>query len=126
MDIPNFNELSVKITKEIGKDEKKENGIFFTPLNTIKRTMKYLQPYMKNIKNVLEPSCGSCEFILWLLKYNDTLLIDGIELHPTIFNYIQNIETIKTNPNVTLFNQDYLKFKIDKKYDLIIGNPPFL
>jgi len=125
MDIPNFNELSVKITKEIGKDEKKENGIFFTPLNTIKRTMKYLQPYMNNIKNVLEPSCGSCEFILWLLKYHDTLLIDGIELHPTIFNYIQNIESIKTNPNVTLFNQDYLKFKIDKKYDLIIGNPPY-
>lgn len=125
MDIPHFNELSIKITKEIGKEEKKSNGIFFTPSNTIQRTMEYLQPHMENIKTILEPSCGSCEYILSLLKQSDHFTIDGVELHPTIFNYIQTIKSIQINSNVTLFNEDYLNFQSNKTYDLIIGNPPY-
>jgi hypothetical protein len=39
---------------------------------------------MENVKNVLEPSCGSCEYILMLdKKYN--LNITGIEIHNVIF-----------------------------------------
>lgn len=45
--------------------------------------------------------------------------IDAIENNEYIYN------SIKNNKDMKLFNMDYLKFKPEKKYDLIIGNPPY-
>ena len=61
-----YSELSRKLTKKINKTEKKKNGIYFTPPETINKNIKFLEPFMKNITNILEPSCGSCEYILQL------------------------------------------------------------
>jgi adenine-specific DNA-methyltransferase len=114
----NYSELSLTLTKEIKKEEKKRDGIYFTPPSTIQTTLQLLKPYMKNIKNVLEPSCGSCEYINAL---PDGLYITGIELNKTIFESIKDIETNK----IKLYNQDYLSYIEDTKFDLIIGNPPY-
>ena len=116
-----YSELSTRLTKRINKNEKKNNGIYFTPPETIYKNIEFLEPFMKNITTVLEPSCGSCEFIL---RLNDTisgLNITGIELNKTIF---ESIKHYKSN-NITLLNNDYLEYKFDNKFDLIIGNPPY-
>jgi adenine-specific DNA-methyltransferase len=47
--------------------------------------------------------------------------ITGFELNKTIFESIQHIG----NDTIKLLNLDYLTHDDDKKYDLIIGNPPF-
>ena len=61
-----YSNLSYSLNKSINMVDKKKNGIFFTPPKTIINNLIFLEPYMKNIKNVLEPSCGSCEYILLL------------------------------------------------------------
>ncbi len=114
----NYSELSLTLTKEIKKEEKKRDGIYFTPPTTIQTTIQLLEPYMKNIKNVLEPSCGSCEYINALPS---GLCITGIELNKTIFESIKELETNK----IKLYNQDYLSYTSETKFDLIIGNPPY-
>lgn len=122
-----FSNLSIKITKQLSIEEKKLNGIFFTPNNIIEHNLKFLLNYIKTnnlfIKNVLEPSCGSCEFIFNIDKYFINTHIDGIELNNNIF---KNINNIKLKNNIlTLSNTDFLLWNSQKKYDLIIGNPPY-
>lgn len=117
----NYSNLSIKLTKELNKKQKKDNGIFFTPINTINIILKYIQKYNKNINEVLEPSCGSCEFILQLNKKYNNINITAIEYNNIIYNNIKNIES----KNITIYNSNFLEHKFDKKFNLIIGNPPY-
>ena len=76
---------------------------------------------MENVKEVLEPSCGSCEYITAVQKKYPEVNITGIELNSTIYESIKNLET----ENIRLINGDFLTYQCDRKYDLIIGNPPY-
>ena len=116
-----YSPLSHSLTKQINKIEKKNNGIYFTPPETINKNLKLLEPYIDNIKNVLEPSCGSCEYIRMLHNNYKHLEITGIELNKTIYDSITFLES----DTITLYHQDYLLYNNTKLYDLIIGNPPF-
>jgi len=117
----NYSELSISLTKQLQKLEKKNGGIYFTPPNTIHTVFNLLKPYIKDINTVLEPSCGSCEFITALNQLRKGISITGIEYNKTIFNSIKFLE----NENIKLLNEDYLNFKSSIKYDLVIGNPPY-
>ena len=116
----NFTELSRKLTKQLSKEEKKEYGIFLTPLTTIQKNIEFLRPYVKNGMTVLEPSCGSCHFIFSLLEKYD-LNITGVEFNKKIFDSIAKYETDK----IRLYHRDFIKFGELDTYDLIIGNPPY-
>jgi type I restriction-modification system DNA methylase subunit len=118
-----YSKLSYTLTKQISKEDKKNNGIYFTPPKTINENLKFLEPYFKNIKTVLEPSCGSAEFILLMNKQYSDLKITGIEFNKTIYDSIKNLE--KDNDNIKLYNMNYLLYDSKEKYDLIIGNPPY-
>lgn len=116
----NFTELSRKLTKQLSKEEKKEYGIFLTPLTTIQKNIEFLSHYIKNGMSVLEPSCGSCHFIFSLLEKYD-LNISGVEFNKKIFDSITKYETDK----VRLYHRDFIIFGELDTYDLIIGNPPY-
>lgn len=117
----NFSNLSLSLTKELPKNIKKSEGIYFTPHNTIQRNIDLLLPYLEDITNILEPSCGSCEYINALKNHNDSWNITGIEKNKKIYESIRNLE----DNNLTLVNTNFLNFQTDQKYDLVIGNPPF-
>ena len=116
-----YSTLSQSLTKKIDKNEKKSNGIYFTPPETVHNDINYLKPFMKNIKEVLEPSCGSCEYILALNKRHPNVNITGIEFNKTIYESIKSLE----NDKIKLFNSDFLNHEFNQTYDLIIGNPPY-
>ena len=125
-----FSDLSKKLTKNITKEEKKNNGIYFTPPSTIIKNINILEPYLSNINTVLEPSCGSCEYLLYLheyknrnKKYNNLTELVGIEYNNTIYESIKEYEN--TIEALSLHNMDYLSYNTEKKFDLIIGNPPY-
>ena len=122
-----FSQLSKDITKGLNTQTKKKNGIFFTPLNIIEDTImtvaKYCENNNKTIKRILEPSCGSCEFIKRLSEHYEDVHIDGIEYVPEIFEKINKSE-FSDKENIRLLNEDFLKVG-NEMYDLIIGNPPY-
>jgi type I restriction-modification system DNA methylase subunit len=116
-----YSPLSKELTSKLSKTLKKNGGIYFTPPSIIAENIKLLESYMNNILNVLEPSCGSCEYINALINNYKHLKITGIELNSTIYESIKD----PVSTNVKLYNSDYLKYTSSETYDLIIGNPPY-
>lgn len=118
----NYSTLSVQLTKKLDKKLKKKEGIFFTPPKTIEKNLNYLKPFFKTIQNVLEPSCGSCEYILKIHKKIPHCNITGIEKNKTIYNKIKQFN----NDKIKIYNYDFLEWNTKQTFDLIIGNPPYL
>ena len=124
-----YSKLSRDLTTQICKKDKKDNGIYFTPPSTISKNINLLSKHMKHVKTILEPSCGSGEYLSALVDNYKDKEITAIEYNKTIY------ESIKDNvdKSVMLHNMDYLLYNeyhdtdnsTPKKFDLIIGNPPF-
>jgi adenine-specific DNA-methyltransferase len=118
-----YSNLSYKLTKIIKKKEKQENGIYFTPPKTIIKVLNILFDYNKNFNNILEPSCGSCEFIDKLINIYPNAIVSGIEYNKIIYDNIKN--NYDNNSNIKIINDNFLKNCVNEKFDLIIGNPPY-
>ena len=120
-----YSVLSTELTSKISKLVKKNNGIYFTPPSCVNKNIQLLLPFIAELKlpviNVLEPSCGSGEYITALHKECPQLNITGIEYNETIYNAILTLN----DTNVTICNLDYLQYTTNIKYELIIGNPPY-
>jgi adenine-specific DNA-methyltransferase len=113
-----YSDLSKELTKKLSKKEKKDNGIFFTPPNFIRENLGLLP--LTELSRVLEPSCGSGEYISALSEFPN-LQITGIEKNKTIcsspdFTHISKMAEI--------LNMDFLEYSAEP-FDLIIGNPPY-
>lgn len=117
----NYSEISLNLTKQLSKNVKKDNGIYFTPPQTIQRILQLITPYMETVQHILEPSCGSCEFIYALQQKYPNKYIFGIEHNYEIYKSIRSF----SNAYVTLLHGDFLNYKAKPIYDLIIGNPPY-
>lgn len=119
-----FSDMSKELTKIISKQDKKDNGIFFTPKSYRQVLLQNIQKYIINDNEelyILEPSFGSGEFITDIAEIYTTALITGVEINKTMFDTFSD-----SNNKFELHNEDFIKWKTDKMYDLIIGNPPYV
>ena len=124
-----YSQLSIDITRQLSKDEKKEYGIFITPHIIVKKLVDSILKYSSqngiNIQTILEPSCGTCEIVNYCDNIFDGIHIDAIELNNKIFETIKNL-TFKNS--VQIIHDDFIQQNVaspTNKYDLIIGNPPY-
>lgn len=109
-----LDELSILLNKKLTINEKKRDGIYFTPSKYALELYQKCNRYNKKLNDILECSCGSGEFLKILPKTNVT----AIEYNKTIYNNIKD-----TYKNV--INQNYLHYHVKNKHDLIISNPPY-
>jgi tRNA1(Val) A37 N6-methylase TrmN6 len=126
MSTPQFSELTLKVTKDLTKDEKKKYGIFMSPndiiLSLYSTILSHLENDTSSIKRILEPSCGTCQILNYCDKIMEDVEIDGVELNDKIYD---SIKDLSFKNNVKLYHTDFMKYKPAKQYDLIIGNPPY-
>lgn len=99
----------------------KDTGSFYTP----KKLVKYMTEYaVSRCKDglILEPSVGDGRFIDKIKKYD--CHIDAIELDE---NKIKKLQKKKTD-KIDLIHQNFIEYALNstRKYDLIIGNPPYI
>lgn len=121
-----FSELTLQVTKTLTKSEKKSFGVYITPNTIIDKLHTSILHHLGNnkssITNILEPSCGTCEIVNYCDNHYTDVAIDAVEYNETVFHAIKDL-TFKNNVN--LIHKDFITFKPNKKYDLIIGNPPY-
>ena len=104
-----FREASIQVTNAIPKQTRQEHGIFFTPKNIRDSIFKVLGD--EHFPTILEPSCGSGEFVLDAREKWPSSQITCIDKH------------VNTIPEA--LDIDFMDFPKSEKFHLIIGNPPF-
>jgi hypothetical protein len=121
-----YSPLSIKLSGDIDKQTKKNEGIFFTSQSIVQSCINSVQQFIEltTETSILEPSCGSGEFISALLEINHAMRITGIENNDTIYQEVKHFES-PSNPGVTIINDDFLRAVHTSKYNVIIGNPPY-
>ncbi len=111
-----FRDTSKQFHASLSKDERMDQGIFFTPKKVRDLLFGKLAELKVCPKTILEPSFGTGEFLLDARRlYPDTQLI-GVEKNEALFQSFQL-------DNATLTCGDFLTW--EGKADLIIGNPPY-
>jgi len=94
-------------------------GQFMTNEDIADSVVQSIKDIVPDEPMVLEPSYGTGNFIRSIKKYIPDAKIDGYEIDKDIFESI-DIE------DVSCYNDDFLFSECHKKYDLIIGNPPYV
>lgn len=115
-----IHELSMKYTSETERKYLKKFGQFFT------LSEKILQKMITSNENdlsILEPSCGTGSIVLQCIKHFKNFTLDAIEIDDKI--YKNTAKLFNKYKNICIYNQDFLTYETNKKYDLIIGNPPY-
>lgn len=101
--------------------EKHKKGQFFTDKKIIPVIFDLLKINFEG-SCVLEPSCGSGNFIDEIINKGINCKIDAIDNDKTI---IPQLHQKYKGKDVNIYDCDFLKFKTEKLYDFVIGNPPF-
>jgi len=102
---------SVETTKALTKEHKSKHGIYFTPKSVRDLVWDYIDtPPAK----ILEPSAGSGEFFDDCRERFPGATVVGVELDAGMAQ------------SRGFVNHDFLEWKSDVSFDLIIGNPPFV
>ncbi|GAA0780143.1 Eco57I restriction-modification methylase domain-containing protein [Hathewaya limosa] len=102
--------------------DSKLTGSYYTPIKLVNSMVEFIEEDL-NRTHILEPSAGDGRFIEKLLKNNCE--IDAVEL---INEKAEFIRSKFKNQRVNSINSDFIRysFTCKKKYDYIIGNPPYI
>jgi len=102
----------------------KLRGGFYTPKKIVDFILRWAVNGNKNY-DILEPSCGDGVFLEQIKKNNlEYNSVTAIEFEPI---EARKSKKIKLN-NCEVFNEDFFKFcnKTKKRFNLVVGNPPYI
>lgn len=117
--IEEYTKESIDYLKNTDIKKRKKLGQYFTP-KTIRELLLSKLPKKDNA-DILDPACGSGEFLLSCKKYFKNPILYGFDIDKKLINIAS-----KLVKNASIKNFDFLNIDINKKkYDYIIGNPPY-
>ncbi|MEK3672652.1 Eco57I restriction-modification methylase domain-containing protein [Paenibacillus sp. FSL R10-2771] len=114
---------------------KKQNGVYYTPSALADFIINYLikEYSFNNTLSVLEPSCGDGVFVESIRKSSlytkHNLSMSLVEIDKSELSKIPDILNESLDKHeINYYHDDFLDFQKDhfKKYDFIIGNPPYI
>lgn len=107
------------------KLEDKLLGSYYTPFKTVRFMKDYLAREHKIYERVLEPSVGDGRFLDVFEKEENIQSFVAVEL---IEEKVRQLKNKRYSERVEIVADDFLSFseKINEKYQLIIGNPPYI
>ena len=127
----------------IPTNDRKVNGAFFTPTYVVDFIIKEVSP--KNKDKCLDLSCGCGAFLIGLVEYYQKTFKKSVKetikeniYGSDILNYnakrskiilslfgLLNNEIIEES-DFNIYNQDSLKAEWKNKFEIIVGNPPYV
>jgi len=117
---PIITEATEQFYKDVSLDERQKHGMFYSDKRVSDRAFAGID--LPKNSQILEPSCGSGQFLQAIQErgYNMKNVI-GVELQSKPYELAK-----KFYPDATIIQHDFLTWKSPHKFDLIIGNPPYL
>lgn len=114
-----FREETIKYINKTDISYRKSLGQYFTPKSIREKLLNKLPNTIKNPK-VLDPACGTGEFLISAKKYFKNSELHGWDIDKNLIKISKEL-TPKSNLKIvdSLSNEDYNKF------DFVIGNPPY-
>jgi Type I restriction-modification system methyltransferase subunit len=114
-----FSDLTLDYIKQDNLKHRKSLGQYFTPRSIIERLLGQL-PNDKSGLRILDPACGTGEFLIVAKKYFKNPKLYGWEIDEKLVKISK-----KNSPEATILNVDSLSLSNNEKFDIIIGNPPY-
>ncbi len=120
---------------ELVNNERTDTAAYYTDNSILETIGKFLPDINKKIIRVLEPAVGVGNFLQLIIdKYRsaEKLIIEVNDIDPKSIEMVKVLNkyrNISKNVKIIYKNEDFLSpfFNFeDRKYDLVIGNPPFL
>lgn len=127
----------------IPRDDRKVNGAFFTPTYIVEFIIKEVQP--RENDRCLDPSCGCGAFLIGLLEYYQNRFKKPIKqtIRENIYGsdilsynvkrskiilalYALLSDEIIDDTDFNIYHQDSLKADWQNKFEVIVGNPPYV
>lgn len=117
--IEEYTKESIDYLKNTDIKKRKKLGQYFTP-KSIRELLLSKLPKKDNA-DILDPACGSGEFLISCKKYFKNPILYGFDIDKKLINI-----SSKLVKNASIKNFNFLNININKKkYDYIIGNPPY-
>jgi len=108
------------IEKLLDKDSWKSYGAVSTPAEIVELMISLAEMESWKGLSILEPGAGFCEFLGRIQARHPDNHFAGIEVNPEIFKM-----AAARHKSFQLLLSDFLLWGSGKKFDLIIGNPPY-
>jgi len=117
---------------ELSNLQRQDHAAYYTRQDVCFSLIKELpEPDSFKRVTILEPSVGSGSFIPLLIeryKKVPEVNIDVIDIDKRVIKILKEVLKsihIPKNIKINFINDDFLLRKIDTRYDIVIGNPPF-
>lgn len=118
---------------EMANGLQQETAAYYTEKATLTSIFDQLPTFLKKEEiRILEPSVGCGNFIPFIAKKYEMMKsvnIDVCDINEHTLKLLKILVDkmeLPSNIHVKFICTDFLEFKIEQKYDLVIGNPPFL
>lgn len=115
---------------EIANTKRVDNAAYFTSKSLITKMLNSLPVIDKSLIRILEPSVGVGNFVPLVAKkfegknvYIDVVDIDENSLK--LAKLLIGQHKLPKNIHVNYIHDDFLKHEFSRRYDYVIGNPPF-
>ena len=137
IDTSSFNEIKKYYDETLNTDKStyKTSNDEPTPIDCISEMISKIpnELWSKSDLSILDPCCGNGNFsipiMFELLKYHDkkTILEQIIEFNDINESRLENVRSVFCGDKYKLqiTNHDFITFNSNKKYDLIVANPPY-
>lgn len=127
----NLGSASLARIAELTNSKRENNAAYYTNKFIVNEIYKQLPEFEKEEINILEPSVGVGNFLPFLFKKYENVKrvnIDVADIDKKNLQILQLLlqkKEMPSNVNINYINTDTLLYDFKKRYDLVVGNPPF-
>lgn len=127
----NLGDASLARIAELTNSLRENNAAYYTNKFIINEIYRMLPDIEKDEIYILEPSVGVGNFLPFIYRKYESVQkvhIDVCDIDLNNLNILKLLiakQQVPKNVEINYVHDDFLLHKFDRKYDLIVGNPPF-
>ena len=116
---------------ELTNSKRENNAAYYTNKYIVNEIYKQLPNFEKDEINILEPSVGVGNFLPFIFKKYEGIkrvnidVVDIDKKNLEILELLLQKQRKQSNIKINYIHADTLLYNFHKRYDLVIGNPPF-